>query len=202
MRVCACVHVCVCVRACVRVLHIHACISACVCVCVFMCVCVCMCVYVYVCMRVCVCCACMRAYVHVCNLMPRLFLTVIEELSLDMYYAARSTSPLSVLFTCLHIIFSHNTYTHPATHSEWFSKSKSAKSKGKSKTRKKVAAMVSSQEDPDTVCSVCKKEFPSRNKLFQHIKETGHAVHISVSGTEARASRTSDHTRRKGKRRK
>lgn len=62
--------------------------------------------------------------------------------------------------------------------------------------------MVSSQEDPDTVCSVCKKEFPSRNKLFQHIKETGHAVHISVSSTEARASRTSDHTRKKGKRRK
>ena len=93
-------------------------------------------------------------------------------------------------------------YTHPDTHSEWFSKSRSAKSKGKSKTRKKAAAMVSSQEDPDTVCSVCKKEFPSRNKLFQHIKETGHAVHISVSGTEARACRTSDHTRRKGKRRK
>ena len=92
-------------------------------------------------------------------------------------------------------------HTHPDIHSEWFSKSRSAKSKGKSKAKKKAAA-ISSQEDPDTVCNVCKKEFPSRNKLFQHIKETGHAVHVSVSSTEAGVSRTSDHARRKGKRRK
>ena len=26
------------------------------------------------------------------------------------------------------------------------------------------------------LCEVCKKQLPSRNKLFQHIKETGHAV--------------------------
>ena len=25
-------------------------------------------------------------------------------------------------------------------------------------------------------CEVCKKQLPSRNKLFQHIKESGHAV--------------------------
>ena len=26
------------------------------------------------------------------------------------------------------------------------------------------------------LCEVCKKQLPSRNKLFQHIKESGHAV--------------------------
>ena len=68
VRVYICMCVCVCVRVC-------ACVHACVCTC--MCACMC-CAYT---------CAYTCAYVHVCNLMPRLFLTAIEELSLDMYYA-------------------------------------------------------------------------------------------------------------------
>ena len=68
--------------------------------CACVCVCVCMCVYVHVSMRVCVCCTCMRAYVHVCNLnQPRLFLTVIEELSLNMYYAGVCYLSFSHAFT-------------------------------------------------------------------------------------------------------
>ena len=31
----------------------------------------------------------------------------------------------------------------------------------------------------DLGCAVCKHEFPSKNKLFQHLKESGHAVPIS-----------------------
>ena len=62
-------------------------------------------------------------------------------------------------------------------------------------------------------CEVCKKQLPSRNKLFQHIKESGHAVlkHQSASqaaggqgrgtGTqlESRGSATTDRKRTKNK---
>jgi len=38
--------------------------------------------------------------------------------------------------------------------------------------------------------------------MFQHIKETRHAVHISVTSTDFGVSKSTDNGRRKGKRKK
>jgi len=62
-------------------------------------------------------------------------------------------------------------------HHEALSKTKP---KGKSKKKSK-AALVSTSEEGRTfpselTCSVCRKDFHSRNKLFQHIKDSGHAI--------------------------
>lgn len=40
----------------------------------------------------------------------------------------------------------------------------------------KVAAGKASNNTSETSCKVCGKDFPSRSKLFQHIKESGHAA--------------------------
>jgi DnaJ family protein A protein 5 len=32
------------------------------------------------------------------------------------------------------------------------------------------------KKEDSLICNVCKEEFGSRNKLFEHIKETGHAL--------------------------
>lgn len=61
------------------------------------------------------------------------------------------------------------------------------KSKGKSKKKKKTTSKEAGscgEEDgkvSELRCNVCRKEFSSRNKLFQHIKNTGHAVMMSSS---------------------
>lgn len=46
--------------------------------------------------------------------------------------------------------------------------------KAKQKRAKKAAAEANSQ-DKELMCSKCKASFPSRSKLFNHIKELGHA---------------------------
>ena len=38
-----------------------------------------------------------------------------------------------------------------------------------------------------SICSICKEEFDSRNKLFEHIKEKGHAIVKPVTNTEAKS---------------
>lgn len=48
---------------------------------------------------------------------------------------------------------------------------------------------------PQAVCDVCKQQFQSRNKLFEHIEHTGHAV-PPVSGV---ASKTDGRRSRKKK---
>jgi len=63
-------------------------------------------------------------------------------------------------------------------------------------------SQASSRDDPATICNVCRKEFSSRNKMFQHIKETGHAVNVSVTTTNSGVSKSSENTRRKGRRKK
>ncbi|CAE8668599.1 unnamed protein product, partial [Polarella glacialis] len=48
-----------------------------------------------------------------------------------------------------------------------------------------VAATTVVGEPPEgSVCGVCKKDFESRSKLFQHIKATGHAL-LKPSPTES-----------------
>ena len=83
-----------------------------------------------------------------------------------------------------------------------------SKVKGKAKRKKQAAVKTDKVPAPaDTergrenkaanlCCNVCKKEFQSRNKLFQHIKDTGHAVQLTPS-----TDRTDiNQTRKKGKR--
>lgn len=62
--------------------------------------------------------------------------------------------------------------THPASldnkkpvQNEWVDEGKGAK---KSKKLDK--------SDPSLKCSVCKSQYESRNKLMQHLKDTGHAM--------------------------
>ena len=38
---------------------------------------------------------------------------------------------------------------------------------------------------PQAVCDVCKQQFKSRNKLFEHIERTGHAVPVSEVASKA-----------------
>ena len=54
---------------------------------------------------------------------------------------------------------------------------KAAKGKNKKKGKgKKIAKNASSAKVNELQCAVCNEEFPSKNKLFSHLKESGHAV--------------------------
>lgn len=64
---------------------------------------------------------------------------------------------------------------------------KPAKLKGKkAKEARKAARLERGDDDAEdvgpgsrndeTVCQICKAEFPTRNKLFQHVNKTGHAA--------------------------
>ena len=49
---------------------------------------------------------------------------------------------------------------------------------------------VNSVQDPNHCCVTCHSEFPSKNKLFDHLKKTGHSVyvpHASITTTKERA---------------
>lgn len=48
-------------------------------------------------------------------------------------------------------------------------------------------ASVSSTKN--NLCDTCHKEYPTRNKLFQHLKSTGHAMIINQPGTQRRKKR-------------
>lgn len=43
---------------------------------------------------------------------------------------------------------------------------------------KKVCSPVTSQANASTLCVTCQSQFPSKNKLFDHLKKTGHSVYI------------------------
>lgn len=64
---------------------------------------------------------------------------------------------------------------------------KPAKLKGKKAKEARKAARLERADDDgedlgpggrndETVCQICKAEFPTRNKLFQHVNKTGHAA--------------------------
>ena len=50
------------------------------------------------------------------------------------------------------------------------------KNKKKLKTKDKSSAAPSSKIIGELQCAVCEEEFKSKNKLFSHLKESGHAV--------------------------
>ena len=64
---------------------------------------------------------------------------------------------------------------------DWGSSKKEKKKKSKKSSTPGVQPSASVTPEPQQVsgpekCSVCKKSFPSRNKLFQHVNATGHAA--------------------------
>ncbi|KNE55513.1 hypothetical protein AMAG_01401 [Allomyces macrogynus ATCC 38327] len=58
-------------------------------------------------------------------------------------------------------------------------------SKAKAKKAKKDKANAAATADASTThrCNVCSTDFPSRSKLFSHIKETGHALAVKFQGS-------------------
>ncbi|XP_070564443.1 dnaJ homolog subfamily C member 21-like [Ptychodera flava] len=84
------------------------------------------------------------------------------------------------------------------------SKSKKGKDKGPGgKTNTQLQSMHGSQggssDQSSTVCNVCKGEFQSRNKLFDHIKKTGHAVRVEPGSSRILTNETK--SKKKGKKR-
>lgn len=55
------------------------------------------------------------------------------------------------------------------------SKIKAAKSK---KSKEKQIVVDVSEIDTNHCCAACNTEFPSKNKLFEHLKKTGHSVYL------------------------
>lgn len=53
-----------------------------------------------------------------------------------------------------------------------------SKGGGRKKNKKKNAKAQSAVPDYDKLCVVCKETFPSKNKLFDHLKSTGHSVYV------------------------
>ncbi|CAG5130248.1 unnamed protein product [Candidula unifasciata] len=66
------------------------------------------------------------------------------------------------------------------------------KPKGKNKTSKPKEAVR---------CHVCQRGYVSRNKLFEHIKQTGHALRVDAVENGSGAADTDDDRGKKGKRR-
>ena len=49
-------------------------------------------------------------------------------------------------------------------------------------------------------CNVCHQSFSTRNKLFGHIKSTGHALHVNAAPAEAEEGKRGKKGKKKGKR--
>ena len=54
---------------------------------------------------------------------------------------------------------------------------------GRKKNKKKNGGKAQSVIDYDKFCVVCKETFPSKNKLFEHLKSTGHSVYVEKKKT-------------------
>ncbi|XP_066458549.1 dnaJ homolog subfamily C member 21 isoform X3 [Eleutherodactylus coqui] len=65
----------------------------------------------------------------------------------------------------------------------------------KAKDLKKAAKMAAAEENPEETelslkCNTCATEFSTRNKLFTHLKNTGHALAVSNPPTNAAATKS------------
>ncbi|XP_060951279.1 dnaJ homolog subfamily C member 21 isoform X2 [Limanda limanda] len=79
----------------------------------------------------------------------------------------------------------------PPTEVKSSGKTKGKKAGGKDKT-KNVKTNTGGEEFPEEVnlrCGICNYEFPTRNKLFDHIKTSGHAIALSANGSHSTASK-------------
>ena len=46
---------------------------------------------------------------------------------------------------------------------------------------KKTPQTVLTQSNANTTCVTCQSHFPSKNKLFDHLKKTGHSIYIPTN---------------------
>ncbi|EDQ84902.1 uncharacterized protein MONBRDRAFT_34486 [Monosiga brevicollis MX1] len=58
------------------------------------------------------------------------------------------------------------------------------KRKGRRRAKKQPASSETAPEERH-LCNVCEEEFETRNKLFSHIKATGHALHVANTASAA-----------------
>ena len=66
----------------------------------------------------------------------------------------------------------------------------SVEDKGKGAKSKKDFRSAEMVEDTSNCCVTCKSEFPSKNKLFEHLKKTGHSVYIPNIGKGKKSAET------------
>merc|ERR1711928_287667 len=78
--------------------------------------------------------------------------------------------------------------------------------KNKKKGRKQTAGDEDEKENCDDglsrgslTCAQCNGTFPSKNKLYTHLKDTGHAVFLPKSGGNALNSNDGQKKKKKGK---
>ncbi|XP_077980888.1 dnaJ homolog subfamily C member 21-like [Glandiceps talaboti] len=76
-----------------------------------------------------------------------------------------------------------------------------SKSGKKSNTKPSQPSQGGSLGQSSTICNVCGGEYRTRNKLFDHIKKTGHALRVDGVRTESSDSSSSSKNKKKGKRR-
>ncbi len=67
---------------------------------------------------------------------------------------------------------------------------KEKKKKGNKSRRKREKKKTMSTEAAVWVCHVCSESFPTRNQLFKHINETGHALAIPGAGSPSGVKKT------------
>ncbi|XP_023232548.1 dnaJ homolog subfamily C member 21-like [Centruroides sculpturatus] len=60
------------------------------------------------------------------------------------------------------------------------------KSKGKKNKANKAQNKAASQSTSENICQKCHSEFSSRNKLFEHLKSTGHSMYVPANKNENR----------------
>ncbi|KAF9404883.1 hypothetical protein BGZ94_003894 [Podila epigama] len=68
------------------------------------------------------------------------------------------------------------------------SKTKKLSGKAKKKARSEAAAQKLAESGATTRCRICNEDFDSKNRLFEHIKETGHAIAVPATGTSSPAA--------------
>ncbi|XP_022105462.1 dnaJ homolog subfamily C member 21-like [Acanthaster planci] len=79
-------------------------------------------------------------------------------------------------------------------------KAKEARRAAREKAASEEQQRVSSASDAPLLCNVCRNEFPTRNKLFNHIKSSGHALHVpSTDGTVDDSEKNSSKSKKKGR---
>eukprot|EP00117_Sycon_ciliatum_P049169 scpid56650/ scgid34903/ DnaJ homolog subfamily C member 21; DnaJ homolog subfamily A member 5 len=74
------------------------------------------------------------------------------------------------------------------------------KPKSSKKAQSSAASATRTPSELDLICVGCSMEFSTRNKMFQHLKETGHAQPVSAAGGSSSSS--SSKKSKKGKKRK
>ncbi|KAK6620380.1 hypothetical protein RUM44_006781 [Polyplax serrata] len=57
------------------------------------------------------------------------------------------------------------------------------------KKNHQVESRKGKDANPDLTCAVCKNQFPSKNKLFNHLKSTGHSVYLPNSATAQKSTK-------------